>query len=98
MPLEYNTENRRKALCDALQRTGIGAAVTWDGIKQERVVKVVPDAMLETFPERLLMAATQVCTSDPYGWQVDQKEPEIDEQMTFTDLDKRWFRRIVFSA
>jgi len=96
MSLEFTEESLKKAFCDSLACTGIGAArANCDALMSELVKKVVPLEKQEAFPEELQICATRVCTSEPYGWRVMQRPPVINDASTFQNLFDAWFTRVV---
>ena len=97
MGLDLNEENAKDAYCRVLAATGIGAAVNdCDDILPQIVWVVVPADMHEDYPARLLAAAIQICTDEPYEWTVEDTEPEIDEESTFESVWEEWFTQILY--
>lgn len=99
MPRELNEENLKEAYCKVLVCTAIGAADdNCDEVLPKLVKVVVPELMHEDYPARLLACANQVCSNEPYGWIVDQNEPEINDDTTFLVLYKGWFKEIMWPS
>jgi hypothetical protein len=96
MPMELNLENLKSAFCAVVGSTGFGAAE--QGIEvlyPILVMKAVQETSHADYAETLKQAALNICTSEPYGWEVTDKDPKFDEQTTFKVLFKKWFRRII---
>ncbi|MFQ5604468.1 MAG: hypothetical protein ACE5HS_14455 [bacterium] len=97
MALEQTPENLKKAYCESLACTGIGAAVNHcDGLFPQEVLVVVPQDQHDDYPEKLLLCVNQVCTKEPYVWTVDQIQPVINAGATFQDLFDNWFNEIIW--
>jgi hypothetical protein len=97
MPRELNEGNLKEAYCKVIASTGVGAAEkNCDDVLPKHVWLVVPEPMHDDYPARLLACANQVCTNEPYGWKVDQTEPEVEDETTFHLLYEDWFKAIVW--
>ena len=98
MSLPLTEDNVRKACCQVIACTGVGAAADseCDLLLDNRVWVVVPVAMHDDYPSRLLACAIKVCGSEPYGWKVDRMEPHITGDTTFRDICEVWLMRSVW--
>jgi hypothetical protein len=97
MGRELNEQNAKEAYCTVLAATGIGGAVNnCDDVLPQIVWVVVPADMHEDYPARLLAAAIQICTDEPYEWTVENVEPEIDEESSFQSVYDEWFTLILY--
>lgn len=92
MPLELNESNLKKAFCQVLACTGIGAAIAnCDEVLKQNVLVAVPVEMHSDYPARLLACAIKICTNEPYYWSVKEEEPQIDAETTFQSVYEKWF-------
>jgi hypothetical protein len=99
MPRELNEENLKEAYCKVIACTGIGAAEdNCDEVFPKLVKVVVPQPMHDDYSAKLLACAIKICTNEPYGWRVTEREPDIKDNTSFADLYESWFREIVWPA
>jgi hypothetical protein len=97
MPQEYTYENLKKAFCEVLACTGIGAAVNnCESLLDEKVRKVVPEIEHGDYPAKLLKCAFEICTGFKYDWTVNNVVPVVDDTTTFRYLLDKWFLFIVW--
>jgi hypothetical protein len=96
MSLAFTEESLKKAFCDTVACTNIGAATQGPDALFPKLVKVVvPLDMHDGYSTRLLGSANQICGNDPYGWNVDQLEPTVGDDTTFEMLYENWFKGII---
>lgn len=96
MSSEFNEENLKEAYCKVVACTGIGAVdKNCQDVLEKQVKVAVPESMHEDYPARILGCANQVCTTEPYLWRVTQREPVIEDDTTFDEIFKNWFKRVV---
>lgn len=96
MAKELNGANALEAYCGVIACTGVGAAASNCSVVLPKIIKVtVPQEEHDTYPERLLECAKQICAGEPYGWSVEDKTPSVEDDTTFQDLFDEWFKEIV---
>lgn len=94
--MELNEENLKKAFCEVLYCTGLGAAQNnCEELMEKNVLETVPESQHETYPDELLACTIRICTKDPYNWTVEESKPEIDSEMTFYLLWYNWIIEII---
>lgn len=97
MPREVNEKNLKEAFCKAIAKTGVGAAENdCDKVISELVNVTVPEFMHRDYPVKLKAAVVFICTSEPYGWTVNDETPTIDDDTTFGSLYEDWLKKIIF--
>lgn len=92
----FPEEKLYEAYCKIVACTGVGAFIACEKENFEKVILIsIPENMHSEFSSNLLQCAINICTNEPYYWQVDNKQPEINSNTTYKDLYNNWFLEII---